>query len=260
MNRCLFHQFFLHVSWEQRVSADTRLSTMSTPPATNLARTDPLSVQPQLKDMLVGIVAMLAAYALLIGSAFGFKAVGGVGASIKVVMPVLLVLALVLPAIVLVTYLKHRGLPLGFRPLGARGWHLVWQVPAAIVGATVCTSIVGTLLGMEPASRSGTYGAGTTLVLFTLGAYLLIGPFLEELVFRRLIMGYLDRHMPAAASVLLSSLAFGLAHIAPAAIIYTFFAGLSFALATRWHRSLWAGFILHMCNNVLVQLIVMAGI
>lgn len=66
--------------------------------------------------------------------------------------------------------------------------------------------------------------------------------------------------MPAAASVLLSSLVLGLAHLAPAAIVYTFFAGLSFALVTRWHRSLWAGVILHICNNVLVQIIVMVGI
>ena len=260
MNRCLFHQFFLHVSWEQPISADTRLSTMSTLPATDLARTDPLSVQPQLKDMLVGIVAMLAAYALLIGSAFGFKAVGGVGASIKVLMPVLLVLALVIPAIALVTYLKHRGLPLGFRPLGIRGWHLVWQVPAGILGALVCTSIVGTLFGIESDGRTDTMGSGTALVLFTLGAYLLIGPFLEEVVFRRLIMGYLDRIMPAAASVILSSLVFGLAHIAPPAIIYAFFVGVSLALVTRWHRSLWAGFILHMCNNVLVQVLVLVGL
>ncbi|MGJ4094097.1 hypothetical protein [Corynebacterium macclintockiae] len=39
-----------------------------------------------------------------------------------------------------------------------------------------------------------------------------------------------------------------------------FFAGLSFALVTRWNHSLWAGFILHMCNNVLVQIFVMVGI
>ena len=66
--------------------------------------------------------------------------------------------------------------------------------------------------------------------------------------------------MPAASSVLFSSLVFGLAHVAPAAIVYTLFASLSFALVTRWHRSLWAGVILHICNNVLVQIMVMVGI
>lgn len=234
------------------------VTSISLCPMTNDA-SDPLSARPQLKDMLVGIVTVAAVYALLIGSAFGLKGLE-LGGMVRTLLPVLITLSLVIPTIALVAYLKRRGLPLGFRPLGRRGWHLLWQIPVAIFGAALCTSIVGPLLGLEPSGTSSTAGAGSALVLFTLAAYLLIGPFLEELVFRRLIMGYLDTLMPAAASMLLSSAIFGLAHIAPPAIIYTFFCGVAFALATRWHRSLWAGFILHMSNNVLVQLIVLAGI
>lgn len=216
---------------------------------------DPLGVRPQLKDMLVGVAAMAAVYALLVGSAFGLKGLD-LGGMVRTLMPVLIILALAIPAVALVGYMKRRGLPLGFRPLGWRGCHLLWQVPLAIVVSAACTSIVAPLLGIESSGQSSPAGAGTTLVFFTLSAYLLIGPFLEELVFRRLIMGYLDTVMPAAASVLLTSLVFGLVHIAPPAIVYTFFGGLAFALVTRWHRSLWAGFILHMCNNILVQLLV----
>lgn len=223
------------------------------------AISDPLSVRPQLKDMIVGVVAMLAVYALLIGTALGLKALD-LPVGIKAALPVLIIFSLVIPAIALVMYLKHRNIPLGFRPLGKRGWHLLWQIPVAIVGSAVCTMIVAPLLGIESTGVSSPAGTGTALVLFTLGAYLLIGPFLEEVVFRRLIMGYLDTLLPAVASVLLTSLAFGLAHIAPAAIVYTFFSGLAFALVTRWHRSLWAGFIVHMCNNVLVEIIVLAGV
>lgn len=215
----------------------------------------PLSVRPQLKDMLVGIAAMVAVYALLIGAAFGLKGLD-LGGMVKKLMPVLIILALVIPTVALVVYMKRRRLPLGFRPLGRRGWHLVWQVPLAIVVSAACTSIVAPLLGLDSREQSTPAGAGTMLVFFTLSAYLLIGPFLEELVFRRLMMGYLDTVMPAAASVLLTSLVFGLMHIAPPAIVYTFFGGLMFALVTRWHRSLWAGFILHMCNNILVQFLV----
>lgn len=220
---------------------------------------DPLSIRPQLKDMLVGMVAIVAVDALLIGSAFGLKGLD-LGGMVRTLLPVLVILALAIPTVALVVYMKRRGLPLGFRPLGRRGWHLLWQVPLAIVAAAACTSIVAPLLSVESSDPSSPVGAGSAFVLFTLGAYLLIGPFLEELVFRRLLMGYLDTVMPAAASVLLTSLVFGLMHIAPAAIVYTFFAGLAFALVTRWHRSLWAGFILHMCNNILVQLIVLAGV
>ncbi|WP_367657543.1 CPBP family glutamic-type intramembrane protease [Corynebacterium sp. P4-C1] len=49
-------------------------------------------------------------------------------------------------------------------------------------------------------------------------------------------------------------------HLSPPAIVYTFFAGLTMALVTRWHHSLWAGFILHMLNNLLVNVIVLTGL
>lgn len=263
MNPCALHRGCLTVACQGRFGEWDGVgawhgTSISLCPMTNDER-DPLSVRPQLKDMLAGIVATVAVYALLIGAAFGLNGLA-LGGMVRTLLPVLIILALVIPTVALVAFMKRRGLPLGFRPLGRRGWHLLWQVPLAIVGAALCTSIVGPLLGVEPSSTSSTAGAGSALVLFTLAAYLLIGPFLEELVFRRLIMGYFDTLMPAAASVLLSSAIFGLAHIAPPAIIYTFFCGVAFALATRWHRSLWAGFIMHMANNVLVQLIVLAGI
>lgn len=120
----------------------------------------------------------------------------------------------------------------------------------------------GALIGVDPgdSSSSGQSDSGSTALLLTLAAYLLIGPLLEEIVFRRLIMGYFDTLMPAAISVFLTSLLFGLAHIALPVVIYTFFAGLAFALATRWHRSLWGGFVLHLSNNLLVQLVVLSSI
>lgn len=220
---------------------------------------DPLSIAPRLRDTAVGFGALLTADALLIGSAFGLKGIG-LGGAVKVVLPVLIVLSLVIPTIALVVYLKRRGIPLGFRPLGKRGWHLLWQVPVSIFAAALCTSLIAPLLGVEQDGPSSAASESGALILFTLSAYLLIGPFLEELVFRRLFMGYLDTLMPAAASVLLSSLVFGLVHLSPPAIVYTFFGGLTMALVTRWHHSLWAGFILHMLNNLLVNVIVLTGL
>lgn len=224
-------------------------------PGMDIRKLDPLSIRPQLKDMLVGMGAMVAVYALLIGSAFGLSGLD-LGDMVEPLLPVLIILSLVIPTIFLVVYLKRRGLPLGFRPLGKRGWHLLWQVPLAIIAAALCTGLLSSLLHVESKGPSAPSGAGDMLVLFTFAAYLLIGPFLEELVFRRLLMGYLDTLLPAFSSVLLTSLVFGLMHIAPPVVIYTFFGGLAMALLTRWHRSLWAGFILHMCNNTLVQLLV----
>ncbi|MDU3164903.1 MAG: CPBP family intramembrane glutamic endopeptidase [Corynebacterium sp.] len=58
-----------------------------------------------------------------------------------------------------------------------------------------------------------------------MACYLLLAPLVEEIVFRRLFMGYLDRKLPAFASVMLSSLLFGIAHIAPPVIAYATFLG-----------------------------------
>ena len=87
---------------------------------------------------------------------------------------------------------------------------------------------------------------------------MLVGPFLEELIFRRVLMGYFDTVMPGVLSVILSSVIFGLVHMSPPAILYTTFFGLGCALATRWHGTLWAGLIAHIANNALIQLTTLA--
>lgn len=98
------------------------------------------------------------------------------------------------------------------------------------------------------------------MVVVSLACYLLLAPLVEEIVFRRLLMGYLDRSVPAFASVILSSLIFGLAHIAPPVMVYATFIGMGCALVTRFHNSLRAGFVLHLVNNVVVQLIAISAL
>ena len=98
------------------------------------------------------------------------------------------------------------------------------------------------------------------MVIISLACYLILAPLIEEIVFRRLLMGYLDRSVPAFASVILSSLLFGAAHIAPPVIVYATFLGMGCALVTRFHNSLRAGFILHLVNNLTVQLIAISAL
>jgi len=98
------------------------------------------------------------------------------------------------------------------------------------------------------------------MVVVSLACYLFLAPLIEEIVFRRLLMGYLDRSVPAIASVLFSSVLFGAAHIAPPVIVYATFLGMGCALVTRFHNSLRAGFILHLANNLTVQLIAISAL
>lgn len=214
----------------------------------------------RLKDALIGIVAIIAMDALLVVTVFVMLKAGLATRGLGTIMPVALALSVVVPTAALVYYLKRRGICLGFLPLGRRGWHLLWQVPFAIFAAGVAAAIVGPLMGISPSENASAADGRGVMVVVSLACYLLLAPLVEEIVFRRLLMGYLDRSVPAFASVILSSLIFGLAHIAPPVMVYATFIGMGCALVTRFHNSLRAGFVLHLVNNVVVQLIAISAL
>lgn len=212
--------------------------------------------QVALRDAVVGLGAIVAVDALLVAFIYPLLASSAGGETILAWLPVFLAAAIAIPTACLLVYLRRRGIPLGFRPLGKKGWHLLWQVPCAIAFAGVSASIVGSILGIEPKDTPSVVsnGIGIAAVL-SLAAYLLMAPFIEEIVFRRIVLTYFDSRMPSALSIIFSSLMFGALHIAPPVIVYATFLGIGCAAVTKWHNSLWAGFILHMSNNVLVQLL-----
>ena len=215
----------------------------------------------RLKDALIGIAAIIAMDVLLAVTVFVMLKAGLATRGLGTIMPVALALSVVVPTAALVYYLKRRGICLGFLPLGRRGWHLLlWQVPFAIFAAGVAAAIVGPLLGLSPSENTSAADGRGVMVVVSLACYLLLAPLVEEIVFRRLLMGYLDRIVPAFASVILSSLLFGVAHIAPPVMLYATFLGMGCALVTRFHNSLRAGFIVHLVNNVAVQLIAVSAL
>ena len=214
----------------------------------------------RLKDALIGIVAISAMDVLLVVTVFVMMKSGLAAGGLGTIMPAALALSVAVPTAALVYYLKHRGISLGFLPLGRRGWHLLWQVPLVILAAGVAAAIVGPLLGISPSDNTSAADGRGVMVVVSLACYLLLAPLAEEIVFRRLLMGYLDRSVPAFASVILSSLLFGVAHIAPPVIVYATFLGMGCALVTRFHNSLRAGFIVHLVNNVAVQLIAVSAL
>lgn len=214
----------------------------------------------RLKDALIGIAAVIAMDVLLVTTVFVMMKAGLTTGGLGTIMPIALVLSVVVPTAGLVYYLKRRGISLGFLPLGRRGWHLLWQVPLAIFVAGVAAAIVGPLLGLSPSENTSAADGRGVMVVVSLACYLFLAPLIEEIVFRRLLMGYLDRSVPAIASVLFSSVLFGAAHIAPPVIVYATFLGMGCALVTRFHNSLRAGFILHLANNLTVQLIAISAL
>ena len=214
----------------------------------------------RLKDALIGIVAIIAMDVLLVVTVFVMMKSGLAAGGLGTIMPAALALSVVVPTAALVYYLKHRGISLGFLPLGRRGWHLMWQAPLVILAAGTAAAIVGPLLGLSPSESTSAADGRGVMIVVSLACYLLLAPLAEEIVFRRLLMGYLDRRVPAFASVILSSLIFGIVHIAPPVMVYATFLGMGCALVTRFHNSLRAGFIVHLVNNVAVQLIAVSAL
>ena len=220
---------------------------------------------PTLRDALVAAAAMASMDVLLIGQGLILLRAGAPRAVALTVLPVAVVVALAVPAVWLVRHMRRRGLELGFARLGRRGWHLLWRAPAVVFGSAAATALVAPLFGIEPGGDS----TGEVLardadsaapVLLLLAGYLILGPFIEEIVFRRVLMNYFDTLMPAAASVLATSAIFGVAHIAPPAIVFTFFSGIGLALVARFHGTITASFIVHVVNNLLASAAVIGAL
>ena len=213
---------------------------------------------PALRDALVAAAALASMYALFIGQGLLLVRLGLPRSTAAALIPVMLLVAMAAPMYLLFRYMRGSGPGLGFTRLGHRGWHLLWQTPAVVVAAATSSAIIGTLIGLAPDKESATNVLASDAkqaapVLLLLIAYLLVGPVLEEVVFRRVLMGYFDSLMPAAASVLLTSTLFSAAHIAPPAILYTFFLGIGLALVARFHGNITASFIVHAANNLLAS-------
>ena len=213
---------------------------------------------PALRDVLVALAAMASMYALLIGQGLLLARLGVSRSTAAALIPVILVIAMAVPMFVLFGYMRGAGPGLGFTKLGRRGWHLLWQTPAVVVASATLSAIVGTLIGLAPDKESATGVLASDAkqaapVLLLLIAYLLVGPLIEEVVFRRVLMGYFDTRMSAVVSVLLTSAIFGAVHIAPVVILYTFFLGIGLALVARFHGNITASFIVHAANNLLAS-------
>lgn len=79
-------------------------------------------------------------------------------------------------------------------------------------------------------------------------------PLLEELVFRGLVQGRLERRWGPAPAIALTSVVFALFHALPWVLPIHIVLGLAFGWAVYATRSVWAGVVLHAANNSLAAL------
>ena len=79
----------------------------------------------------------------------------------------------------------------------------------------------------------------------------ILAPIVEEIIFRGIIFNEAAKYKDGAFPIIISALLFGLAHMQPIQIVYTFISGLIFAFVYSKTHSLPIVMFLHMLNNLL---------
>jgi membrane protease YdiL (CAAX protease family) len=157
---------------------------------------------------------------------------------------------------------------LGFRWPTRRMFHLLWQIPAAIVaGTTLQVLFLAALapLGVDT-SKAGATGSGPLADLPgidpALGVVVFLSvavftPIWEEVLFRGAFLSGLSRRFRPWVAVVLSALIFTLVHGILINFAGLFTLGIALALLRRFHQNLWASVLLHAAQNALVFLVVL---
>lgn len=154
---------------------------------------------------------------------------------------------------------------LGFVRASRSLWHLLWEVPLIWITALLLTVLIGTWVGLEPtdapsSSATGSLSLGASTLLISAMCLTLLVPALEEILFRRVLFGWLESRVGTALAIVGSALAFGLAHLAPPVVLLQFLIGLGAGMLVRGHRTLWASLALHAFNNGIATAVVLAAL
>lgn len=153
---------------------------------------------------------------------------------------------------------------LGFVSSRRSAWHLCWQVPVALMGVYSCSRLFAAAAGWVWVATDTTSGGALTLAM-TVAPWLLVVvslcvvvllPAAEEVIFRRVLLGWLLTRMPQVVAVVVAAILFAAVHLVSIAAVYLFFLAVAASMLYLWHRSLWAPLALHAANNALVLTLV----
>jgi uncharacterized protein len=174
---------------------------------------------------------------------------------------------LMVPVFVWVWIIRRRNVSwrtIGFRPVQ---WPvLLWMIPATI-GLFFVSGIVAiiTSIFFEDVPDAGdqlavsTQFSVTDLVVF-LVTVAIIGPLVEELVFRGLLQKYVHARRGLGAALVISSVVFAIFHFTPVLLAVFFVMGFAFGLAAYATESLYPAIALHSLSNALSVFILYASV
>ena len=224
--------------------------------------------------LALGLPTLLLAAALTAAALYNpaFRNVARVGALLQGFLGLNLLLdfsnlILLAMAVWILSRINDATLPARFRPLSRQS---ILVGLGAGLGAVVVSSFVEFLSDRYLHTNLGADGVATAILphsadqlLLGLFTVALLGPLTEEVYFRGLMLGWLERHWGLAWSVALSALMFGALHlkwlipggvsgmVASAELVAM---GVLLALVAARTGSLWASFITHATNNLCAAL------
>ena len=156
---------------------------------------------------------------------------------------------------------------LGFGRMRA-GVHLIWEIPLILLLGLTAAALLGTALGISPGEGAAAqsdaavaaFQAPLWLAVICVACLVVLGPIIEEIIFRRLLFGVFLTWMPVPLAVLAGAVIFAAVHVIVPVMIYVVWLGLGTCVLYLRHRSLWAPISLHVANNALAGLVTWAAL
>ena len=127
-------------------------------------------------------------------------------------------------------------------------------LPAILMLALGLTFFINTVLNLLPESWLETYMEKASLItddrqVIVFISTVICAPLMEEIIFRGLILSHLKKVFPVWLAILVSSVAFGLAHGQILWACYACFLGILLSIAKEATGSIFASIIVHMLFN-----------
>ncbi|MBM7614690.1 CPBP family intramembrane glutamic endopeptidase [Alkaliphilus hydrothermalis] len=91
--------------------------------------------------------------------------------------------------------------------------------------------------------------SGSPILLYL--AVAIAAPFIEEIIFRGLILKELRKNLSIKWAIVIQAILFALYHMQLVQGIYTFFMGILLGLVCVWFKSIWPAIIIHLFNNLI---------
>lgn len=207
------------------------------------------------------LASLLAKEAVLGSVAFGVIPASGKALARAGVLAVFYAIQIALAA-----FLAHRrgmSLPEAFRLKLGEGDFVaaaksVGLVVALLLGTRLVSTLWGALaqaLGWAPAASealNGIFGGGSLGLVLTVLTVVVIGPLVEEMVFRGVIAGALDVRFGMWVAIVVSAVAFAAYHLTAWVAVPTFVLGVALAWLALTRETLWPAVAVHALYNGVV--------